>query len=255
MRVGRQPRADREPGRSVLDRRGWQTEQHAVWEFSPCLYRRCLPPGLQPGHAGREEGERRRFPEGGPCLVREPRRRGRQGDDRQPAPEPTPSATPARTSASGTRDQALAQDRQREKPSGSSRRRCANGPMPRPIPPPITAPPSCPPGCTGTTGIARTAAYNPEPPSPRLGLTEHNLLRLHSERVATGPLQPSPSTRNRMPRSTTVGSACDAEGHRTRVPPIRSNGGPGSRPRRATAQSSLAPWYVMKRTARSRAAL
>ena len=47
------------------------------------------------------------------------------------------------------------------RPSASSRPRSANGPMPRPIRPRTTGPPNCRPGSTDTTGIARTAAYNP----------------------------------------------------------------------------------------------
>ena len=42
------------------------------------------------------------------------------------------------------------------------------------------APPSCPSGCTATTGIGLMAASKSKPPISRLGLTEDNLLRLHS---------------------------------------------------------------------------
>ena len=49
----------------------------------PCLHRRRLAHRLLPDHARREEGERRRLPEGRLGLLPQPRRHGRPGDDRQ----------------------------------------------------------------------------------------------------------------------------------------------------------------------------
>ena len=49
----------------------------------PCLHRRRLPHRLLADPARREEGERRRLPQGGGRLLRQPRRHGRARHDRQ----------------------------------------------------------------------------------------------------------------------------------------------------------------------------
>ncbi len=76
-------RFDRVGHRITGDRTGQSNSRGIGWEFVHVCHRRRLARGLQPGHARREERERRRLPEGGLRLLQEPRRHRRPGDDRQ----------------------------------------------------------------------------------------------------------------------------------------------------------------------------
>jgi hypothetical protein len=101
----------------------------------PCLHRRRLAPRLLQMLPDEKEGKRHRLPQGRHRLLRQPRHQGDARHDRQRLVlQSSTSAPPAATSASSTSAPNPTRPGPTARPNASSRRRSANGPMPRPIP-------------------------------------------------------------------------------------------------------------------------